>query len=244
MKELRRICFASMDRSPGRPPELEENTKTGRHGRYSFSPQPDDGIHNCVTWAFAVLNQSTGRKLPMVRDGRMKLAIEALRDLGAEPGQMKKQISKFRIEPYGLFIDLADGNGRIGVDRETGHILLDEGEGADRYHGAVIEPEEFDGMDLRLSAGGAEATVTLRFGGGCVSCAWDHERPGHWALLDRGGLESSQSAQSVCAGRIEWRNRGERGRSFRLAKRSQSGGRVNDDAWKTVPTVRRASSSG
>lgn len=80
---------------------------------------------------------------------------------------MKKQISKFRIEPHGFFIDLADGNGRIGVDRETGHILLDEGEGGDRYHGAVIEPVEFEGIALRMSADGNEATVMLSFGQGC-----------------------------------------------------------------------------
>ena len=76
------LCY-QCDGSSGAVRLLEKSTKLGRRGRYSFSPDPEAGVHNCVTWAFTILNEILQKKLPLVRDGRMKLAVEFLRKLGA-----------------------------------------------------------------------------------------------------------------------------------------------------------------
>ena len=76
---------------------------------------------------------------------------------------MKKEIANFRNESYGLFIDLAEGYGRIGVDRQSGDILLDEGDGPNHFHGAVIEAEAFCGFDLQESEPG-QLKIVLRYG--------------------------------------------------------------------------------
>src|SRR6266436_3110665 len=79
---------------------------------------------------------------------------------------MNKFISRFRIEPYGLFIDLAEENGRIGVDPRTGNIFLDEGNGPDRFHGAVIRAREFREIKLVLAKDSQTRRVILHFGNG------------------------------------------------------------------------------
>lgn len=76
---------------------------------------------------------------------------------------MTKSISSFREEDYGLFIDLGSSDGRIGVDRSTGDILLDEGRGADRYHGAAIGASSFRRFELRPIRNGS-CELILHFG--------------------------------------------------------------------------------
>jgi len=56
-----------------------------------------------------------------------------------------KQISKFRIETYGMFIDLDEQGGRIAIDLETGHIFFDEVRG---LSGAVLHSEDFKGFKV------------------------------------------------------------------------------------------------
>lgn len=73
-----------------------------------------------------------------------------------------KVISQFRIGQCGLFIDLDDAPASVSVDEETGAILLNEGEGPDRYHGAAIRPENYRGLFLRQGDGG-QAEIVLRF---------------------------------------------------------------------------------
>jgi hypothetical protein len=77
---------------------------------------------------------------------------------------MKKLISRFRFEPTEYFIDLADQNGRIGVDPLSGSIFLDEGHGPDRFHGALIRASEFRELTLRAEAGRKMTHVILGFG--------------------------------------------------------------------------------
>jgi|GEM_PF-3426430 len=76
---------------------------------------------------------------------------------------MTKNIADFREEDYGLFIDLASHAGRIGVDRLTGDILLDEGNGDDRYHGAAIDARSFRRFELKPSEKGS-CELILHFG--------------------------------------------------------------------------------
>lgn len=49
-----------------------------------------------------------------------------------------KTISDFRSEAAGLFIDLEDQRSAVGVNVDTGEVLLDEGSGPDRFQGAVL----------------------------------------------------------------------------------------------------------
>ena len=77
--------------------------------------------------------------------------------------ESNKPIESFREEEYGLFIDLGAPRGHIGVDRATGDILLDEGAGADRYHGAVIRAASFRGFTLS-KVDGKHCKVRLEHG--------------------------------------------------------------------------------
>ncbi len=54
---------------------------------------------------------------------------------------MKKIIS-LREDERGFYVDLDDQPSAIAVNRKTGDVLLDEGEGDDRYHGAVLLGED------------------------------------------------------------------------------------------------------
>jgi hypothetical protein len=54
-----------------------------------------------------------------------------------------KRIKRFREEPYGWNIDLEDTEASVAVDPVTGDILLNEGAGADRFHGAAISRSAF-----------------------------------------------------------------------------------------------------
>lgn len=76
---------------------------------------------------------------------------------------MTKSIADFREEDYGLFIDLASPSGRIGVDRSTGDILLDEGDGDDCYNGAAIEARSFRRFELKPIENGT-CELILYFG--------------------------------------------------------------------------------
>jgi hypothetical protein len=76
---------------------------------------------------------------------------------------MTKNIADFREEDYGLFIDLASHAGRIGVDRSTGDILLDEGNGDDCYHGAAIDARSFRRFELKPDEKGS-CEIVLHFG--------------------------------------------------------------------------------
>lgn len=69
---------------------------------------------------------------------------------------LTKKIIGFRVERYGHFIDLA-GGGKIGVDF-SGNILLDEGDGKDRFHGAAITASPLSSFVI------SENRLTLHFG--------------------------------------------------------------------------------
>jgi hypothetical protein len=72
--------------SAGQVERIEQKSVPGQRDFYCFNPVPAEGKHNCVTWAFSILNQTFLQEiLPEVRDGRMKLAIEVLLERGAKP---------------------------------------------------------------------------------------------------------------------------------------------------------------
>jgi len=50
-----------------------------------------------------------------------------------------KTIAQFRVEPEGLFLDLVDQPASVFVNANTGHVLLNEGTGNDRYNGFLLE---------------------------------------------------------------------------------------------------------
>jgi hypothetical protein len=72
---------------PAGSDHLEEMTRLsppGPHGHYSFNPKADEGCHNCVTWAISTVRSVLGDDaMPMVPSGRVKLALETLKNLGA-----------------------------------------------------------------------------------------------------------------------------------------------------------------
>jgi hypothetical protein len=49
-----------------------------------------------------------------------------------------KHITSLRQDDRGFYVDLDDRTSAISVNRRTRDVLLDEGEGDDRYHGAVL----------------------------------------------------------------------------------------------------------
>lgn len=73
-----------------------------------------------------------------------------------------KKIKTFRQKDYGLFIDLEDRDAAIAVDTESGEILLDEGEGQDRYHGAAVSVKAFKNICIAESAEGTHEII-LKF---------------------------------------------------------------------------------
>lgn len=76
---------------------------------------------------------------------------------------MKKTIQAFRETGRGLFIDLTDVSVSVGIDRTNGNVLLFEGDGNDRYHGAMISSDEC--RDLALEKDAADGwNVVLHFG--------------------------------------------------------------------------------
>jgi hypothetical protein len=76
---------------------------------------------------------------------------------------MNKTIQGFREKSYGLFIDLADAMSSVSVDRKTGNLLLHEGTGQGRFHGAMISPDFFRGFTLSTTQQGAWE-IALQFG--------------------------------------------------------------------------------
>jgi hypothetical protein len=77
----------------------------------------------------------------------------------------KKIIQCFREKDYAFFIDLADAPASVSVNKSNGEMLLFEGDGEDRYHGALIGPESFHGFALDLTEQD-EWAVLLKFSGG------------------------------------------------------------------------------
>ena len=65
----------------GRPQQevLQSICRPGPQGLYSFNPDDHPGAHNCVTWAASRVNEALGEVLPKVRQGRIKLMAEVLR---------------------------------------------------------------------------------------------------------------------------------------------------------------------
>ena len=59
-----------------------------------------------------------------------------------------KIIQRFRREDYGWFIDLEDTDASVAVDPTTGDLLLNEGIGEDRFHGAAISNRAFQRLTL------------------------------------------------------------------------------------------------
>lgn len=49
-----------------------------------------------------------------------------------------KHIASLRQDDRGFYVDLDDRTSAIAVNRRTRDVLLDEGDGDDRYHGAVL----------------------------------------------------------------------------------------------------------
>jgi len=60
--------------------KLQRICKEGPHGTYSFNPDDHPGAHNCVTWVTSSVNEALGEVLPKVRQGRIKLMAEILRE--------------------------------------------------------------------------------------------------------------------------------------------------------------------
>ncbi len=73
-----------------------------------------------------------------------------------------KTITNFRQDARGMYLDLADQPCAIAINRKTRDILLDEGGGPDRYHGAAIflDSEPCFTLDVR----GPRLGVWLIFG--------------------------------------------------------------------------------
>ncbi|MDP1592585.1 MAG: hypothetical protein Q8M07_32785 [Prosthecobacter sp.] len=78
---------------------------------------------------------------------------------------MSKAIQSFWENSDAFFIDLVGTKASVYVDKETGDIVFFEGNGDDRYHGAMISPESFHGFALNLTEAD-EWEVLLKFGEG------------------------------------------------------------------------------
>lgn len=77
----------------------------------------------------------------------------------------KKTIQSFREKDYALLLDLTDAPASVAVNKSNGEILLFEGNGDDRYHGAMIDAGSFHGFALDLTEQD-EWAVVLKFGDG------------------------------------------------------------------------------
>lgn len=73
-----------------------------------------------------------------------------------------KKIVSLRENDRGFFIDLEDQPSSIAVNRKTRDVLLDEGGGNDRYHGAALFGEDNPRFSVEISANGID--VYLEFG--------------------------------------------------------------------------------
>jgi hypothetical protein len=73
-----------------------------------------------------------------------------------------KTIVAFRTDAKGLYLDLADQPYAIGINRVTKDILLDEGDGDDRYNGAVIFVKSNPRFEFQLRDGALE--IWLEYG--------------------------------------------------------------------------------
>ncbi len=76
-----------------------------------------------------------------------------------------KTITNFRQDARGMYLDLADQPCAIAINRKTRDILLDEGGGPDRYHGAAIFLDSHP--CFMLDATGSRLGVWLSFGKAC-----------------------------------------------------------------------------
>jgi hypothetical protein len=132
---------------------------------------------------------------------------------------MSKSIIQFRHEPYGLFIDLVDVDAAVAVHPRTGEILLDEGDGSDRFHGAAISPTSFNEFHLIEKAGGS-AELVLNFGcgrshslGSTTNCSdasrWIKQATGYIEAARNSRLETANhrvsnvaAASAIAAGAI------------------------------------------
>ena len=65
--------------------EIADAAEVGRYGWYSFNPNYFEECHNCVTWAIFVVNRVLADVLPLIPNGRIKLAVQMLIDSGAHP---------------------------------------------------------------------------------------------------------------------------------------------------------------
>ena len=74
-----------------------------------------------------------------------------------------KRIKAFRTENYGCFVDLEDIDASIAIDPQTGDILLNEGQGDDCFHGAMISRQSIIGLSLE-QVSEAEFQVILKYG--------------------------------------------------------------------------------
>ncbi len=114
---------------------------------------------------------------------------------------MSKSIIQFRHEPYGLFIDLLDVDAAVAVHPQTGEILLDEGDGSDRFHGAAISPTSFIEFQLREKAGGL-AELVLNFGRGrshSLGCTRNCGDASRWINQATGYIQAARNSRSETA---------------------------------------------
>lgn len=73
-----------------------------------------------------------------------------------------KVIVDFREDAKGFYIDLADQFSALAVNRLTGDLLLDEGDGDDRYNGALILQKSNPQFVIRPHSG--KLRVWLEYG--------------------------------------------------------------------------------
>lgn len=73
-----------------------------------------------------------------------------------------KNVSDFREDLKGFYIDLEDQFSSLAVNRQTGDLLLDEGEGNDRYNGALILQQSFPQFVTRPHRG--KLDIWLEYG--------------------------------------------------------------------------------
>jgi hypothetical protein len=74
-----------------------------------------------------------------------------------------KTIRELRIETYGLFVDLVDQPASLALDFDTGNILLNEGEGDNRFDRAMIEPTDLVWFQLSRTAVNDSWDLVLNF---------------------------------------------------------------------------------
>ncbi len=73
-----------------------------------------------------------------------------------------KKVADFREDIKGLYIDLEDQFSSLAVNRQTGDLLLDEGDGNDRFNGAIILQQLFPQFVTRPHRG--KLDIWLEYG--------------------------------------------------------------------------------